>query len=132
MIARRHFISRSYLDRLFETEDASVQQTIRGKRLDRSRRDLTDRGLAGESVFEIASRWGFRSASHFSRSFRAAYGQSPSDFRMRVLGERPEPATERAQCLTSTPRETTVLVPPGPDAWVRQATTRPMSLLVSL
>ncbi|HVW19503.1 MAG TPA: helix-turn-helix domain-containing protein [Solirubrobacteraceae bacterium] len=85
-IARAHFISRSYLDRLFEAEDSSVQETIRAKRLDRSRRDLIDRTLMSESVFEIASRWGFRSASHFSRSFRAAYGQSPSDFRRSVLG----------------------------------------------
>ncbi len=86
MIARAHFISRSYLDRLFEAEDASVQETIRGKRLDRTRRDLIDRSLAGESVFDIASRWGFRSASHFSRAFRAAYGQSPTDFRRGILG----------------------------------------------
>ncbi len=80
-IAGRHYVSRSYLDRLFESETATVQETIRAKRLDRARRDLTDRTLAAESILQIATRWGYRSAAHFSRSFRAAYQQSPSDFR---------------------------------------------------
>ena len=80
-IARDHFISRSYLYRLFEDEGASVWETIRSRRLERARRDLVDRSLSDEPIFEIASRWGFVSKSHFSRSFRAAYGQPPSDFR---------------------------------------------------
>jgi AraC-like DNA-binding protein len=84
-IAGDHFISRSYLDRLFEGEDAGVWETIRTRRLDRARRDLVDEGLAGESILEIATRWGFASASHFSRSFRAAYGRSPRDVRQAAL-----------------------------------------------
>jgi AraC-like DNA-binding protein len=80
-IAREHFISRSYLYRLFEDEGESVWETIRSRRLERARRDLVDQALAGEAIFEIASRWGFVSKSHFSRAFRAAYGQSPSDVR---------------------------------------------------
>ena len=80
-IAREHFISRSYLFRLFEDEGESVLETIRTRRLERARRDLVDRTLADESIFDIALRWGFVSKSHFSRSFRAAYGQSPSDVR---------------------------------------------------
>jgi AraC-like DNA-binding protein len=80
-IAREHFISRSYLYRLFEDEGDSVWETIRTRRLERARRDLVDRSLSDESIYEIASRWGFVSKSHFSRAFRAAYGQSPSEFR---------------------------------------------------
>jgi AraC-like DNA-binding protein len=80
-IAAAHFISRSYLDRLFESEGTSVGETIRSRRLDRCRRDLCDPALAGDSILEIASRWGFVSASHFSRTFRAAYGRSPREFR---------------------------------------------------
>jgi AraC-like DNA-binding protein len=76
-IARRHFISRSYLDRLYEHEEVGVSETIRTKRLDRARRDLNDPALAHESVFAVASRWGFVSPSHFSRAFRAAYDESP-------------------------------------------------------
>jgi AraC-like DNA-binding protein len=80
-IAREHFISRSYLYRLFEDEGESVWETIRSRRLERARRDLVDGALASEPIFEIASRWGFVSKSHFSRAFRSAYGQSPSDLR---------------------------------------------------
>jgi AraC-like DNA-binding protein len=80
-IAQQHFISRSYLYRLFEDEGESVWETIRSRRLERARRDLADPALAGESVFEIAARWGFVSKSHFSRAFRAAYGLAPSAVR---------------------------------------------------
>ena len=80
-IAGEHYISRSYLYRLFEDEGESVWETIRTRRLERARRDLVDRSLSDESIHQIASRWGFVSKSHFSRAFRAAYGQSPSDLR---------------------------------------------------
>lgn len=80
-IAREHFISRSYLDKLFAAEGSSVWESIKAKRLDRCRHDLLDPSLDGESIFEIAVRWGFVSAPHFSRVFRGAYGLSPRDFR---------------------------------------------------
>jgi AraC-like DNA-binding protein len=80
-VARRHYISRSYLDKLFAGEGTSVWESIKAKRLDRCRRDLLDPALDGDSIFEIALRWGFVSAPHFSRAFRAAYGVSPRDFR---------------------------------------------------
>jgi AraC-like DNA-binding protein len=93
-IARSHYISCSYLDRLFESEHAGVSETIRAKRLDRSRRDLDDPALAHESIFDIASRWGFVSPSHFSRAFRAAYGRSPSAYRAGASARSPAcPAT---------------------------------------
>jgi AraC-like DNA-binding protein len=79
--AREHFISRSYLDKLLEADGTSVRESIRDRRLDRCRRDLQDPSLAGRSILDIASRWGFVSASHFSRTFRAAYGLSPRDAR---------------------------------------------------
>jgi AraC-like DNA-binding protein len=80
-IARAHFISRSYLDRLFEDEPRSVAETIRDARLEGSRRDLADPRLAGCTVLDIALSWGFTSAAHFSRAFRARYGMSPRDAR---------------------------------------------------
>jgi AraC-like DNA-binding protein len=81
VIARSHFISRRSLDRLFAAEGTSVRESIRLRRLERCRRDLQDPRLAGESVLQIATRWGFVSASHFSRAFRATYGMAPSDAR---------------------------------------------------
>ncbi|HVW17797.1 MAG TPA: helix-turn-helix domain-containing protein [Solirubrobacteraceae bacterium] len=85
-IAGEHFISRSYLHKLFEGQAAGVSGTIKARRLERARRDLASPALAAEPVFRIASRWGFRSAAHFSRAFRAAYGCSPSELRERSLG----------------------------------------------
>jgi AraC-like DNA-binding protein len=80
-IARAHFVSRSYLDRLFEDEPSSVWGSIREGRLERCRRDLADPRLAGRTILDIATRWGFTSAAHFSRAFRARYGMSPRDAR---------------------------------------------------
>jgi AraC-like DNA-binding protein len=85
-IARRHCISVSYLDKLFERTGRSVWQTIRMQRLDRCRRDLADTRLAGVRILDIAARWGFRTASHFTRSFEAAYGESPAVFRRASRG----------------------------------------------
>jgi AraC-like DNA-binding protein len=80
-IAAAHFVSRRQLDRLFEDGERTVAETIRDRRLARCRRDLRDPRHAHRSILDIASRWGFVSAAHFSRTFRAAYGVSPKDMR---------------------------------------------------
>jgi AraC-like DNA-binding protein len=80
-IAQRHFISMSYLDKLFEAEGTSPWRYIRDKRLDRCRRDLADLSLRTDSILDIASRWGFSNPAHFSRTFRSVYDQSPREFR---------------------------------------------------
>jgi AraC-like DNA-binding protein len=85
-IAKHHSISVSYLDKLFEPTGSSVWQTIRTQRLDRCRRDLADTRLAGVRILDIAARWGFRTASNFTRSFEAAYGASPAAFRRESRG----------------------------------------------
>ncbi|MBX5441575.1 MAG: helix-turn-helix domain-containing protein [Solirubrobacteraceae bacterium] len=85
-IARAHHISRSYLDKLFAAEGTTVRESIRDRRLERCRADLLDPALAGVPVFDIAVRWGFVSASHFSRVFRGAYGMAPSEFRAAFAG----------------------------------------------
>jgi AraC-like DNA-binding protein len=81
VVARAHHISRSYLDRLFEDEPRTVTETIRDARLERCRRDLADPRLADRTILDIALSWGFTSAAHFSRAFRAHYGISPRDAR---------------------------------------------------
>jgi AraC-like DNA-binding protein len=37
--------------------------------------------LSHRIVAEIAARWGFRSAAHFTRAFRARYGMVPVELR---------------------------------------------------
>jgi AraC-like DNA-binding protein len=81
LVARRHFISRSYLDKLFETEPEGVARYIRERRLERCREELADPRLTEQSILDIATRWGFVSAAHFSRVFRAAYGMTPREAR---------------------------------------------------
>ena len=56
-------------------------QYIRDKRIDRCRRDLLDASLADDSILEIANRWGFANAAHFSRTFSSVFGQAPREFR---------------------------------------------------
>jgi AraC-like DNA-binding protein len=80
-IAAAHHVSRRQLDRLFVAEGRTVAETIRARRLERCCDDLADPRLADRSVLDIASRWGFVSPAHFSRTFRAAYGCTPRDWR---------------------------------------------------
>jgi AraC-like DNA-binding protein len=83
-IAAAHHISVSYLYKLFDTEQTAVADWIRRRRLERCRRDLLDPALRHTPVSAIAERRGFRSASHFSRAFRANYGLPPAQYRARL------------------------------------------------
>lgn len=81
-IATAHHISLRQLHRLFESQETTVAESIRRRRLERSRKDLLDPALLGLPVEAVARRWGFEDAAHFSRAFRAAYGLPPGRFRM--------------------------------------------------
>ncbi len=78
-IAAANAMSVRALHALFEETDESVAQTIRRERLRRAFDDLTD--SLDDSVLDIALRWGFSDAAHFSRVFKREYGLSPSDVR---------------------------------------------------
>lgn len=88
-IAAAHHISLSYLHRLFQEERSgeTVAAWIRGQRLAGARRDLANPALYTTPVHAIAARWGIRYASDFTRSFRAAYGISPTEYRFRARSE---------------------------------------------
>ncbi|NEA45683.1 AraC family transcriptional regulator [Streptomyces sp. SID10815] len=87
MVAAAHHISLSYLHRVFgqQSQGETVAAWIRGQRLEKARRDLSDPTLRALPVHAVAARWGIPRASDFSRSFRAAYGLSPLEYRMREL-----------------------------------------------
>jgi AraC-like DNA-binding protein len=80
-IAAAHFISTRHLHNVFHESGTTVASWIRSQRLERARRELRDPLHAGKSVGTIAARWGFLDAAHFSRTFRDAFGVSPSDWR---------------------------------------------------
>jgi AraC-like DNA-binding protein len=54
---------------------------IRAQRLEGCRRDLARTGPTAQTIAFIAHRWGFGDATHFSRTFREAYGMSPREWR---------------------------------------------------
>jgi AraC family transcriptional regulator, positive regulator of tynA and feaB len=82
-IAKAHAISVRALHALFEDSGESVAGLVRHERLARCRDDLGR--ISGGSVTEIAFRWGFRDAAHFSRVFKREFGLTPSEERHAAL-----------------------------------------------
>ncbi|MFD5815925.1 helix-turn-helix domain-containing protein [Streptomyces sp. NPDC127038] len=80
-VAAHHHLSVRTLHQLFHDRGESVRARIRRRRLERCRSDLIDPGLRARHVSAIAARWGFSGPAVFSRSFREAYGISPTEFR---------------------------------------------------
>ncbi|MFC5146828.1 helix-turn-helix domain-containing protein [Streptomyces aureoversilis] len=80
-IAAAHHVSVRHVHRIFQAEDTTVSRWIQHRRLESCRRELDRPGRNAPAVTAIAHRFGFTSASHFSRTFRAAYGVSPREWR---------------------------------------------------
>ncbi|WP_405486272.1 helix-turn-helix domain-containing protein [Streptomyces sp. NBC_00096] len=87
VIAARHNISLRTLHQLFHGRQESVQARIRRRRLEQCRVDLARPGPGARRVHSVAARWGFSGPAVFSRSFREAYGVSPTEFRALSLNE---------------------------------------------
>ena len=82
-IAQAYAMSVRALHALFEDVDASVAGLVRAERLARCMEDLQRPN--GGSVTDIAFRWGFCDAAHFSRVFKRAFGATPSEIRHAAL-----------------------------------------------
>ncbi|MEU6486367.1 helix-turn-helix domain-containing protein [Streptomyces sp. NPDC046887] len=80
-VADRHNMSLRSLYALFGDEQLSIAAQIRQSRLERAHADLARRDLRAEPVQAVAARWGFSSATAFSRVFRHAYGVTPTEHR---------------------------------------------------
>lgn len=80
-IAAAHHISKRYLHMLFEDQSVSISRYIQQLRLESCRAALADKSFAGHSVSEIAYRYGFKDASHFSRTFKNEFGETPARYR---------------------------------------------------
>ncbi|MGD6980310.1 MULTISPECIES: helix-turn-helix domain-containing protein [Citricoccus] len=81
MIAAAHYISTRALHQLFATTDHTVARWIRERRLEQCRRDLQDPLHRDVPVAAVGARWGLADPAHFSRVFRAEFGQSPAQYR---------------------------------------------------
>jgi AraC family transcriptional regulator, positive regulator of tynA and feaB len=78
-IARAYSMSVRTLHALFEDDDPSAAALVRTERLARCLEDLQRPN--GGSITDIAFRWGFCDAAHFSRVFKRAFGATPSEVR---------------------------------------------------
>lgn len=83
-LALAHHISTRHLHALFHDGGTTVAAWIRQRRLDRCRRMLADPLNADVSIASVAAGSGFTDAAHFSRIFKAAYGESPTELRQRT------------------------------------------------
>ena len=80
-IARAHNISVRHLYTTLARSGISLGEWIRVRRLEGCRRDLARTGCSSRTISFIAHQWGFGDATHFSRTFRDAYGMSPREWR---------------------------------------------------
>ncbi|MFG2881459.1 helix-turn-helix domain-containing protein [Streptomyces sp. NPDC048297] len=80
-VAAAHHISVRYLYSILARCDIGFGEWVRTHRLDATRRELSRHPPSADTVSSIARRWGFKSASHFSRAFKDAYGVSPQMWR---------------------------------------------------
>ena len=85
-IAEALFISRRRLYQLFDDGDG-VSGRIRQLRIDRARELLGDPAHAKRGIGEISRQCGFANAAHFSRTFRKVVGETPRDYRDKLLAE---------------------------------------------
>ncbi|MEV7281243.1 helix-turn-helix domain-containing protein [Streptomyces sp. NPDC093111] len=92
LIADRHNLSLRHLYNLFADEPLTLSAHIRRSRLERARTDLGRGEPNGQPVRAIAARWGFASATAFSRAFRETYGTTPTEHRAYALTLSPRPA----------------------------------------
>jgi AraC family transcriptional activator of tynA and feaB len=76
LLARELHVSVRTLNRAFADTGEPVAAYIRRRRLEEARRALT----AGHTVSEVAARWQFADSSHFIRSFRQRYNQTPAQY----------------------------------------------------
>ncbi|MFG2510759.1 helix-turn-helix domain-containing protein [Streptomyces sp. NPDC048584] len=80
-IAAAHGISVRHLYAVLSRSGISLGDWIRTRRLSECRRELADPGARLRTIAAIGRSWGFANATHFSKSFKQAYGITPRDWR---------------------------------------------------
>ena len=80
-VAQRHGVSARYVAMLFDGSGTTFTSFVLEQRLARARGMLADRRHAHQTISAIAAGCGFTDVSYFNRSFRRAFGATPSDIR---------------------------------------------------
>lgn len=83
-IARAADLSVRSLHRLFAANGLTVARYLASERLARARTIIEADTAGARALIEIALACGFNDAAHFSRSYRAQFGESPSETRARA------------------------------------------------
>ena len=80
-IARRAGLSARYINGLFGEEGTSLMRYVWKRRLEHCAKDMREPHHESDPIADIAFRWGFGDASHFSRAFKQHFGCAPREFR---------------------------------------------------
>ncbi|HEY5836482.1 helix-turn-helix domain-containing protein [Streptomyces sp.] len=80
-IARTHHISVRHLYTILARSGITLGDWLRANRLEQCRKELAGPASRSLTIGAVAHRWGFTSATHFSRVFKEAYGLSPREWR---------------------------------------------------
>jgi len=83
-LAEQMNLSLRRLYRLFEEQGETVSRYIQRQRLVKVAEDLTRPEMSYESITQIAFKWGFSDAAHFSRAFKRHFERAPRSYRARV------------------------------------------------
>jgi AraC-like DNA-binding protein len=89
-------ISPRYLCYVLKANDTSFSDLLWGKRLPKARDWLVSETFERYPIHKIACMAGFKSAAHFSRMFKSAYGMSPKEYRASHADDQAEVATATA------------------------------------
>ncbi|WP_123715893.1 MULTISPECIES: helix-turn-helix domain-containing protein [Pseudomonas] len=98
-ICRHIGISRAGLYRLFEQE-SGVAAYIQRRRLDKIRAILQGDSSVQHRTSGLAFQFGFKSESHFSRTFKKAFGYSPKEARDYLIASHPLDSAGQASVHT--------------------------------
>lgn len=80
-VAARHRVTARSVQMLFEGEGTTFTKYVLGERLARAYRMLVDPLARGRGIAAVAFESGFGDLSYFIRTFRGAYGATPSEIR---------------------------------------------------
>jgi len=92
-------ISKRYLCYLLKAENLSFSDLLWSARLPQAHDWLILPAMRERPIYEIARMAGFKSAAHFSRMFKRAYGSSPCDYRARGGVPQDQGTPRKAQAL---------------------------------
>ncbi|MDI9588401.1 MAG: helix-turn-helix domain-containing protein [Gleimia sp.] len=84
-VADALFVSVRHLHSQFALTGQSVGSYIKHARMERIRRDLANPLKSSDSIREIGELYGILSPAHLSRAFKGIYGETPREYRKRIL-----------------------------------------------